>query len=61
VKGYQGIGAAAGTSAARRRSPISPSPAVATRPRAGRALADLILTGSAKIALDAFAPERFAR
>ncbi len=30
-------------------------------PAMGRAVADLILTGSAKIALDAFSPGRFAR
>jgi len=30
-------------------------------PAMGRAIADLVLTGSAKIALDAFAPARFAR
>ena len=30
-------------------------------PAMGRAIADLILTGRASIALDAFAPGRFAR
>jgi glycine/D-amino acid oxidase-like deaminating enzyme len=30
-------------------------------PAMGRAIADLILTGGAKIALEAFAPGRFAR